>query len=205
MRFGTAPQKLELKTNFWGDVMPKAKYSEEFKLKVVQEYLNGPYGYRLIANKYAPLVPSQVRRWVSAYKAFGRNGLAVKKKDQVYSVQFKLNVLNFMKQTGASLQETAIQFDLNDPNLVSKWKVKFSKEGIEGLERVKGWPTMPKKTNKTKQEIMSREEQLEREVELLRLEVAYLKKLRAFRENPKTFLEKHKQPLPSSLKKKDSD
>lgn len=40
---------------------------------------------------------------------------------------------------------------------------------------------------------MSREEQLERENELLRLEVAYLKKLKAFRENPDTFLEKHKQ------------
>ena len=186
--------------------MPKAKYSEEFKLKVVQEYLNGPFGYRLIAKKYAPLGPSQVRRWVSAYKAFGRSGLAVKKKDQVYSVQFKLNVLNFMKQTGASLQETAIQFNLNDPNLVSKWKVKFSKEGIEGLKRAKGWPTMPKNTNTTNQEkTKSREEQLEREVELLRLEVAYLKKLRAFRENPKTFLEKHKQPSPSNLKKKDSD
>lgn len=52
---------------------------------------------------------------------------------------------------------------------------------------------------------MSREEQLERENEMLRLEVAYLKKLKAFRENPDAFLEKHKQPSPSNLKKKDSD
>jgi len=52
---------------------------------------------------------------------------------------------------------------------------------------------------------MSREEQLERENELLRLEVAYLKKLKAFRENPDAFLEKLKQPSPSNLNKKDSD
>ncbi len=52
---------------------------------------------------------------------------------------------------------------------------------------------------------MSREEQLERENELLRLEVAYLKKLKAFRENPDAFLEKHKQRLHSNSKKKDSD
>ena len=52
---------------------------------------------------------------------------------------------------------------------------------------------------------MSREEQLERENERLRLEVAYLKKLKAFRENPERFLEKHKQRLPLNAKKKDSD
>lgn len=66
---------------------------------------------------------------------------------------------------------------------------------------------MSKKTNVTstkKQNEMSREEQLERENELLRLEVAYLKKLKAFRENPERFLEKHKQRLPSNSKKKDS-
>ena len=52
---------------------------------------------------------------------------------------------------------------------------------------------------------MSREELLERENELLRLEVAYLKKLKAFRENPDAFLAKYKQPSPLNLKKKDSD
>lgn len=52
---------------------------------------------------------------------------------------------------------------------------------------------------------MSREEQLERENELLRLEIAYLKKLKSFQENPNAFLEKHRQRWHSNLKKKDSD
>ncbi|MGG2106217.1 hypothetical protein [Lysinibacillus pakistanensis] len=52
---------------------------------------------------------------------------------------------------------------------------------------------------------MSREEQLDRENELLRLEVAYLKKLKAFRENPDAFLKKHKQQSPLNSKKKGSD
>jgi len=58
---------------------------------------------------------------------------------------------------------------------------------------------------KNQEKTMSREEQLERENELLRLEVAYLKKLKAFRENPDAFHEKLKQPSPSSLNKKDFD
>ncbi|MGG2082070.1 hypothetical protein [Lysinibacillus pakistanensis] len=52
---------------------------------------------------------------------------------------------------------------------------------------------------------MSREEQLDRENELLRLEVAYLKKVKAFRENPDAFLKKHKQQSPLNSKKKGSD
>lgn len=70
----------------------------------------------------------------------------------------------------------------------------------------KGAPIYVEKSKPTKQEKeMSREEQLERENELLRLEVAYLKKLKAFRENPEAFLGKHKQSLPLNSKKKDSD
>jgi transposase len=183
------------------------KYSEEFKVKVVQEYLSGPLGYILLAKKYIPLAESQLRRWVRAYKEFGKSGLTRKKK-QYYSVQFKLDVLNFMKRTGASYQDTAIRFDMNNPNLIVTWNSKFLKEGIEGLEKSKGRPSMSKKPKITpvKQEkTMSREEQLERENELLRLEVAYLKKSKAFRENPDAYLEKHKQRWHSNSKKKDSD
>lgn len=186
-----------------------SKYSEEFKLQVVRDYLNGSLGYTLIARKYDISDKSIVRRWVRAYKEWGESGLALKKKKQFYSVQFKLNVLHFMKQTGASYQETAIRFKLNNPGLIANWNSKFLKEGVEGLqEKTKGRPSMsrkPKSTTSKKEKTMSREEQLERENELLRLEVAYLKKLKAFREDPDAFLEKHKQPSPSNLKKKDSN
>ena len=183
------------------------KYSEEFKLTVVRDYLTGTLGFTLITRKYGISDKSIVRRWVRAYKEFGRKGLAIKKKKATYSVQFKVDVLHFMKQTGASYQETAIQFKLNNPSLIAKWNSIFLKEGIEGLqEKAKGRPSMSKKTKPTKQEKeMSREEQLERENELLRLEVAYLKKLKAFRENPNALLEKYKQPSPSNLNKKDFD
>ena len=53
-------------------------------------------------------------------------GLIVRKhKRSIYSVQFKLDYLHFMKQTGASYQDTAIQFNLNDPTLVASWIIVF--------------------------------------------------------------------------------
>lgn len=60
-----------------------------------------------------------------------------------------------------------------------------------------------KSTAINQEKTMSREEQLERENELLRLEVSYLKKLKAFRENPDAFLEGHKLPSPPNLNKKE--
>lgn len=68
-----------------------SKYSEEFKLKVVLDYLNGTQGYKLMAKKYHVKAESQVRRWVRAYKEFNRNGISGKNKKATYPVQFKLN------------------------------------------------------------------------------------------------------------------
>ena len=74
---------------------------------------------------------------------------------------------------------------------------------VEALDRSKGSPPMSdkaKKRNKNRKE-MTYEQKLERENELLRLEVEYLKKLRAFQMNPEGYLEKHKQRYHSNSKK----
>lgn len=186
-----------------------AKYSDEFKLMIVREYLEGPLGYKLLAKKFGFAGHSQIRKWVNSYKAFGEEGLHRKRSKTDYSVQFKLNVLNFMKQTGASYQETAIEFRLNHPSLITHWNRTFLKEGIEGLKKKpKGRSPMSgnrKKKQTRPEEVTDREEQLERENELLRLEIAYLKKLKAFQANPDAYLEKHKQHWHSNSNKKDSN
>lgn len=186
-----------------------AKYSDKFKLKIVKEYLEGSLGYGLLAKKYDIPDHSQVRVWVRAFREFGEEGLRRKQSNQVYTVKFKLDVLNFMKQTGASYQDTAVAFKMNNPSLIANWYGTFLKEGVEGLQKkAKGRPSMSEnhkaKSSKQKKE-PTREELLERENELLRLEIAYLKKLKAFRENPNAFLEKHRQRWDLNSEKKDSN
>jgi transposase len=102
-----------------------AKYSDEFKLKVVRAYLEGYLGYKLLAKAFNISTESQIKRWVRAYKEFGEAGLRRISIKHVYSVKFKLDVLNFMKQTGASYQDTAIQFNMNNPTLIANWNSKF--------------------------------------------------------------------------------
>src|SRR5699024_3913868 len=185
-----------------------AKYSGEFKIKFVTEYLYGNLGYKLLAKKYNMPSQTPLQDWVRVYKTQGMKGLERRKVKEVYSVQFKLDAIQFMLETGASYQETAEQFRLNNPSLIHRWMKTFNEQGIEGLNpKSKGRPSMSKKPNKKKNEEkkLTREEELERENELLRLENAYLKKLRAFRENQSAFHEKHKQKWHSNSKKKGSD
>ncbi|MFC4662909.1 MULTISPECIES: helix-turn-helix domain-containing protein [Oceanobacillus] len=186
-----------------------AKYNEEFKIKLVTEYLYGNLGYISLAKKYNMSSPSPIKNWVSSYKSQGMGGLKRRKTKEEYSVQFKLDAVQFMLETGASYQETAVRFHLNNHSLIVRWMKALREQGIEGLKpRPKGRPSMSKKPNKQKkkeEKKLTREEELERENELLRLENAYLKKLRAFREDPNAFYEKHKQRWHSNSKKKDSD
>jgi transposase len=186
-----------------------AKYSEEFKIKLVNEYLDGNIGYGSLAKKYNMGSPTPIHQWVKAYESQGMYGLIRSKTKREYPVQFKLDAIQFMLNTGASHLDTAIHFKLNNASLIVRWMEKFREQGVEGLKpKPKGRPSMSKKPNKQakkEEKKLTREAELERENELLRLENTYLKKLRAFRENPNAFLEKRKQNWHSNSEKKDSD
>ena len=141
-----------------------AKYNEEFKIKLVTEYLYGNLGYKLLAKNYNMPSSTPLKDWVRAYKSQGMEGLERRKVKEVYSVQFKLDTIQFVLETGASYQETAEQFRLNNPSLIHRWRKEFNELGIEGLKpKSKGRPSMSKKPNKqTKKE----DKKLTREAEL---------------------------------------
>ena len=67
-----------------------AKYSFEFKKKVVNAYLKGEGGYGYLANQYG--VPSKVivMRWIKAYEMLGDEGLirSRKKKNILLNINF---------------------------------------------------------------------------------------------------------------------
>ena len=53
-----------------------AKYSTEFKIKVVNSYLNNEGGYRSLAKKYGISNEIIVRRWVNTFRS--RIGISIK-------------------------------------------------------------------------------------------------------------------------------
>ena len=67
------------------------KYQKELKLKVVQSFLAGDGGAKLLARQWsAP--EGKIRTWVSHYRLHGIDGLRSKR--STYSAQFKLQVLS---------------------------------------------------------------------------------------------------------------
>ena len=66
------------------------KYSEEFKLKIIKEYLKGSLGYKLLAKKYQIPHESSIKSWVRNYKEYGLTGISTRPSPVVYTVQFKL-------------------------------------------------------------------------------------------------------------------
>jgi transposase len=175
------------------------KYSDDLKLTVVKEYQEGKLGIRPLAKKHGIKSKSVVDRWIKVYEKFGAEGLKRKRTNEPYSVQFKLDVLSFMKRTGSSEMETALQFGITNPTIISRWKKSIQEGKDGGLNKYKGSPPMSK--NKKNEKEMTHEQKLERENELLRLEIEYLKKLRAFQMDPEGYLEKHKQQFHSNSKK----
>ena len=69
-----------------------AKYSYEFKKKIVLEYLNTPEGYNSISCKYGLSNSCQLENWVAAYQKWGDNGLKRSRSRKVYSFEKKISV-----------------------------------------------------------------------------------------------------------------
>lgn len=161
-----------------------AKYSFEFKKKVVTEYLNGKGGYNTLAAKYSIPAVSNVKKWVNNFNAFGDEGLMRSRKNKSYTFEFKISVVELYLTTEISYQELALKVGINNPTLIVRWVNDFRIVGPDALrEKSKGRkPTMAK--NKKIENIDDNAKylkHLEDENLKLKIENAYLKELRRLR------------------------
>ena len=169
-----------------------AKYSYEFKKKVVMEYLNGEGGKKFLAKKYGIPAESNIKKWVDNYKAFGDEGLKRSRKQHNYTFEYKLHVVELYLSSEVSYQELAIQESILNPTQILKWVNDFRIAGPDALRpRKKGRKkTLDMQTNiKTNSSInesgidtsIEHVKELEDELLKLRIENAFLKELRRLR------------------------
>lgn len=112
-----------------------AKYSAEFKMKIVQEYLNKEGGYKYLTDKYGLSDHSVVRRWVNSFKSQGFEGLKVSRKNNSYSFEFKHNIVKLYLAGEMSYQELANEFQINNPSMIARWVTDFRNQGLDGLKQ----------------------------------------------------------------------
>ena len=129
-----------------------AKYSTEFKMKVVKEYLETNISYKSLSDKYGIPNESVIKIWVNAYKTQGYEGIKVKRENTQYTLEFKLNVVKLYLTGEMSYQSLANELKVNNPSIITRWVKDFREKSIEGLKSKKrGRPSkMSKSQNKSK-------------------------------------------------------
>ncbi|MCU6717546.1 MAG: IS3 family transposase [Roseburia sp.] len=116
-----------------------AKYSFEFKKKVVLEYINGEGGTQYLSTKYGLGSNSQLRKWLAAYKEFGDEGLKRSRKKENYSFKKKLSVVELYLSSEISYQDLALQEGITNPSMIVNWVNRFRVAGPDALRpRKKG-------------------------------------------------------------------
>ena len=187
-----------------------AKYTFEFKKQIVMDYINGGGGTQFLAKKYGIPSHSQLQRWVASYKKFGDAGLMRARKNNKYTFEFKLHVVELYLSTEVSYQELALSQGINNSLLITKWVKDFRIAGPDALRpKKKGRKKTLDSKNKDKTVVQSTEviqvdtsagyiKQLEDELLKLRIENAYLKELRRLRLEEETLLKKQRESSTAS-------
>ncbi len=182
-----------------------AKYSFEFKMMVINEYLNGQGGYTYLGDKYG-INRCIVQKWIRNYDRFGEDGLLRSRKKQVYSFEFKLHVVELYLSSELSYRELALQVGMTNSAQINRWVQDYRTAGPEALmPRKKGRQrTMDKEKIVNEIETGESEEQkellkqLQEENLRLRIENAFLKEARRLRLEEEALLRKQRESSTAS-------
>lgn len=151
------------------------KYTPEFKLKVVTEYLNDNLGATYLQKKYDLPRRRSIYDWVQEYQATGTVG---SQQYKCYTPEFKASVIKYAEQH--SLSETAVEYKIFPMTTIIRWVSQYRKYGYDGLiSKKRGKQPMGRKRIHPltpEQEEIAKLREKNRQLEM---EVAVLKKLDA--------------------------
>ena len=157
-----------------------AKLNAEQRIQAIRRYLYGNESMTEIA-KSIEINITILSGWIRLYETHGLE--AFLKSYTNYSAEFKMDVLTYMNETGASSVDAAAIFNISSSGVIRRWRKRFEAGGHEALvSKKKGRPIMKKETKKSiKPPKPAKDEgsveMLEARIRQLEMENAYLKKL----------------------------
>lgn len=163
------------------------KYTKEFKIKVVMEYLSGKSGGQPAVSKKYKIPEGTLVNWINKYRMGGFKELNKKSNNSKYTGEFKLSVIQYRQINNISYRETAEHFGINNRAIIYNWQKIYQERGLSGLKKQQGRPrknmlNQNKKSklnnpiNETEREELIR---LREENRLLKMKIIYEKKLQA--------------------------
>jgi len=156
------------------------KFTNDQKIDAITRYQNTSENVNEIA-KSIGANHEVVRMWIKQFEYHGL--VAFEKSYTSYTMQFKMDVLNYLNENGATPNEAAVIFNISSPGLIRKWRIQLEKIGTDALiSKKKGRrPSMENESNKQPKQapVEGSREALQVEIERLRMENEFLKKLNA--------------------------
>ena len=155
-----------------------SKYSNEFKLEVIKYYLEGHHSYSECMKKFNISSKLIIHKWVHKYKEYGVEGI-IKQFKSSYDGNFKQNVVKYMHDNHLSAITTANHFRLAGAEVVLRWERIYYEEGPQALYIERHGRPKKMSVKKSNKKNVDKNEDLLKEVQQLRMENEYLKKLNA--------------------------
>lgn len=158
-----------------------ASYSDEFKKKVVHEYLNGEISLLKLAIKYKVPSEDNIRQWVLKYNGHGehktsrKGGYPTMTKGRKTTFNERIEIVKYCISHDHNYAETADKYEVSYQQ-ARCYTVKYETKGIEGLQDRRGKAKSPEEITEV--------DRLRAEIKILRaekkqaeMEASFLKKL----------------------------
>jgi transposase len=181
----------------------RIKFGLRDKVLVICSIQSGKESCRSAAKKLGSS-KSTVQRWLSQYEARGAAGL--RQRHGSYDWRLKVKVVRYMLENKLSLLRTATHFNIPNESAVDRWLKTYQRLGASGLQmenKSRKRSSMAGKTHKKSKQHTSTDTEaqklaaLQKEVEYLRAENAFLKKLDALIQQEKADKAQSKRQKPS--------
>jgi transposase len=178
----------------------RVKYSIKQKELAVKSILEGRESCRSAARELG-CEKSAVCRWLKQYRQHGTAGFEIR--NGKYDGAFRVRVVRYILRKGVSLPQAASHFGIPNESTIHRWLKVYEQRGATGLSRngrgcqASTMTGKPKKSNVKSSDPTARKlEELQKEVEYLRAENAFLKKLEALVQQEKAAKAQAKRQKP---------
>jgi transposase len=161
----------------------RVKYSIKQKQLAVRSVLEGRESCRSAARRLG-CEKSAVDRWLKQYKQHGTKGFAIR--NGSYDGLFKARVVEYIRRNGVSLPQAASHFNIPNESTIHCWLKIYEQRGAIGLLKGRRGGKASTMTKKPTKPIVKQSDpavqklaEMQKELDYLRAENAFLKKLRA--------------------------
>lgn len=169
------------------------KYPVSVRLAAVQYYLSQKTSLSETARLFG-VGRSPLNRWVRAFSHQGTVGLE-HRTSPTYTQPFRLRVIRYMTKNMCSPSDASARFSIPNESIIQQWMKRYLEGGAKALHPLKTGGPVPKASPVSDPKLFSEmtQAELQEELEYLRAENAYLKKLKALREETTLRVQQKKQ------------